>query len=97
MTNPTTRPEKKRVRGVVKSSKMDKTITVRIERLVKHPIYAKYIKRGTTYMAHDAHEDAREGDVVEIENIRPLSKRKCWRLVRIVRRAPAGLVEVAEQ
>jgi len=96
MTNPTDRPEKKRVQGVVKSSKMDKTITVTIERLVKHPIYAKYIKRGTTYMAHDSHGDAREGDLVEIESTRPLSKRKSWRLVRIVRRAPSSLVEAAE-
>jgi small subunit ribosomal protein S17 len=66
---------------------MEKTITVTVERLVKHPRYGKYIRRNSTFMAHDPHNDAREGDVVEIEETRPLSRRKRWRLIRVIRRA----------
>jgi len=87
MTEERTR-QRKRVQGLVKSDKMDRTITVTIERLVKHPLYGKYLHRSFTFMAHDPHEDAREGDLVELESTRPLSKRKRWRLVRILRRAP---------
>ena len=83
----------RRIRGTVKSAKMEKTITVSVERTVKHRRYGKYITRATTMMAHDAHDDAREGDLVEIEQTRPLSKNKCWRLVRILRRAPSGVVD----
>jgi small subunit ribosomal protein S17 len=86
-------PQRKRVQGVVKSDKMDKTITVTVERLVKHPLYGKYLRRSSTFMAHDPHDDAREGDLVELESTRPLSKRKRWRLVRILRRAPRLEVE----
>lgn len=95
MSENTPKPAK-RVRGVVKSDKMQKTITVIVDRLVKHPKYEKFIKRQTTYMAQDAHNDAREGDLVEIEQTRPLSKRKCWRLVRVLRRAPGSAVELTE-
>lgn len=87
---------KKRVRGVVKSDRMDKTITVRVERLVKHPRYDKRIRRRSIFMAHNPHGDAREGDLVEIESTRPLSRRKCWRLVRVLRRAPGSKVGVAQ-
>ena len=73
------------VTGKVVSDKMDKTITVRQERLVKHPLYGKYIRRATTYKAHDENNTARMGDVVEISNTRPISKTKTWRLVRVVR------------
>jgi len=79
---------RKRVRGVVRSDKMDKTVTVDVERLVKHPIYGKYVRRRTTLMAHNAHNAARQGDLVEVEETRPLSRRKRWRVVRILRRAP---------
>jgi small subunit ribosomal protein S17 len=75
---------------VVKSDKMDKTITVTVERLVKHPRYGKYVRRKSTFMAHNPHNTAREGDLVEIESTRPLSRRKRWRLVRVVRRAPGS-------
>jgi len=73
--------------GKVVSAKMDKSITVAIERQVKHPIYGKFIRRTTKLMAHDEANDAREGDVVQIMETRPLSKNKRWRLVQIVERA----------
>ena len=73
------------VTGKVVSDKMDKTISVRQERLVKHPLYGKYIRRATTYKAHDENNQAKLGDVVEIAYGRPISKTKNWRLVRIVR------------
>lgn len=73
--------------GRVVSNKMDKTITVRIERLVKHPLYGKYIKRSTKLLAHDEENQCREGDLVAITSCRPLSKRKAWRLVKILERA----------
>jgi len=72
--------------GVVTSDKMDKSIVVMVERLVKHPLYKKYIKRRSKFMAHDERNEAREGDVVLIEETRPLSKRKRWRLVKIIER-----------
>ena len=73
--------------GLVVSDKMDKTITVAIERQVKHPIYGKFIKRTTKLMAHDEANDAGAGDTVRIMEMRPMSKRKRWRLVEIVERA----------
>ncbi|MBK9461728.1 MAG: 30S ribosomal protein S17 [Sphingobacteriales bacterium] len=73
--------------GVVTSNKMQKTITVAIERKVKHPIYGKFIKKTNKYAAHDENNDCRIGDVVRIMETRPLSKNKCWRLVEIVERA----------
>ncbi len=73
--------------GVVTSAKMQKSIVVSVDRLVKHPLYKKYIKRRSKFMAHDEGNQAREGDVVLIEETRPLSKRKKWRLVKIIERA----------
>ena len=73
------------VTGKVVSDKMDKTITVREDRLVKHPRYGKYIRRQTTYKAHDEANTAKSGDVVEIAYCRPMSKTKNWRLVKVVR------------
>ena len=73
--------------GVVTSDKMQKTVVVTVERLVMHPLYKKYIKRRRKFMAHDEHEIAREGDVVLIEETRPLSKRKRWRVVKVLQRA----------
>ena len=73
------------VTGTVVSDKMDKTVTVRQERLVKHPLYGKYIRRATTYKAHDEQNQARLGDTVEIAFCRPISKTKTWRLVRVLR------------
>jgi small subunit ribosomal protein S17 len=73
--------------GLVVSSRMDKTITVAIERQVKHPIYGKFIKQTTKLKAHDENNEAGEGDTVRIQETRPLSKTKRWRLIEIVERA----------
>ena len=73
--------------GLVVSSKMQKTITVRVERLVKHPKYGKYVRRTTKVLAHDEQGEGREGDIVDIAECRRLSARKAWRLVRVVKRA----------
>ena len=74
------------LQGRVVSDKMDKSITVQIERLVKHPVYGKYIRRSTKVHAHDANNECRTGDVVVVEQCRPLSKTKKWRLVKLVER-----------
>ena len=73
--------------GVVKSSKMDKTITVAVERKVKHPIYGKFVKKTTRFHAHDEKNECTVGDIVKIMESRPLSKTKRWRLVEIVEKA----------
>lgn len=73
--------------GRVISNKMDKTVTVLVERRVKHPKYGKFIKRSTKLHAHDEENTCREGDVVTIVQSRPLSKTKAWRLDKIVTRA----------
>ncbi len=76
---------RKTVSGVVTSNKMSKTITVKSEKLVKHPKYGKFVRRTTTYKAHDEENKASIGDTVEIAETRPLSKTKRWRLVGIVK------------
>jgi small subunit ribosomal protein S17 len=73
--------------GRVVSDRMDKSITVAVDRQIKHPIYGKFITKTTKYMAHDENNDANIGDTVLIMSTRPLSKRKSWRLVEIVERA----------
>jgi small subunit ribosomal protein S17 len=73
--------------GVVRSSKMDKTITVAVERRVKHPIYGKFVKKTTRFHAHDEKNECAVGDVVRIMETRPLSKTKRWRLVEVVEKA----------
>ena len=70
--------------GIVTSDKMDKTITVAIERRVKHPIYGKFVKKTTRFHAHDEKNEASIGDVVRIMETRPMSKTKRWRLVEVV-------------
>jgi small subunit ribosomal protein S17 len=77
----------KTLTGKVVSNKMQKTITVAVERYVPHPEYGKYQRRTTKYLAHDENNESREGDVVAIEECRPLSRHKSWRLVKIVNRA----------
>lgn len=79
-----TRPLRKVRIGKVVSNKMEKTITVAIERRVPHPVYQKYFKKTTKLMAHDANNECSIGDVVKIMETRPLSKNKRWRLVEIV-------------
>ncbi|MGC9017495.1 MAG: 30S ribosomal protein S17 [Caldimicrobium thiodismutans] len=72
--------------GTVVSDKMDKTVVVMVETLVKHPLYGKYIKRRKKFMAHDENNECKIGDKVLIEETRPLSKRKRWRVKQIVER-----------
>lgn len=81
------RNRRKSVMGKVLSNKMEKTISVQIERLEKHPRYKKYVRRYTKLFAHDEKREARPGDTVELMSTRPLSKLKRWRLVRIVTKA----------
>jgi len=73
--------------GRVVSSKMNKTITIVVERKVKHPIYGKYIRRTSKFHAHDENNQCKEGDLVTIAECRPMSKSKSWRLVEIVEHA----------
>ena len=75
------------VEGRVVSNKMDKTVTVLVERQVKHALYGKYIKRSTKLHAHDADNSCNAGDVVRVTEIAPLSKTKNWRVVEIITRA----------
>ena len=69
------------------SNKMDKSIVVMVERKVKHPMYGKFVKKSSKFMAHDEKNECNIGDTVRIMETRPLSKNKCWRLVEIVERA----------
>lgn len=73
--------------GVVTSNKMEKTITVAVERKVKHPIYGKFVKMTKKYTSHDEKNECNEGDIVKIMETRPLSKSKRWRLIEIIERA----------
>lgn len=73
--------------GRVVSDKMDKTIVVAVEKLVRHPLYGKTVKRTTKFKAHDENNEAKIGDIVKIMETRPLSKEKRWRLVEIIERA----------
>jgi small subunit ribosomal protein S17 len=75
------------VQGRVVSNKMDKTITVMVERFVKHPIYGKFIKRSTKLHAHDEANVCNEGDLVSVTECRPLSKSKTWMLVDVLEKA----------
>ncbi len=78
---------KRTVNGRVVSAAMDKTITVAVERRVRHPLYGKIISRTTKLHAHDAENVCQKGDWVSVEECRPLSKRKSWRLVEVIERA----------
>jgi small subunit ribosomal protein S17 len=82
--------ESKKLVGRVVSNKMNKTIAVEIERLVKHPRYGKYIRRTTKLLVHDEKNESRAGDTVAIAECRPLSRRKNWTLVSIVERAASA-------
>jgi small subunit ribosomal protein S17 len=73
--------------GLVVSSKMEKSIVVAVERKVKHPKYGKFVKTTSKFYAHDEKDECNAGDTVRIMETRPLSKKKCWRLVEIVERA----------
>ena len=75
------------ITGRVVSNKMDKTITVLVERVVKHPVYGKYVKRSTKMMAHDENNVCQEGDVVSIASCRPMSRHKTFKLVEVLESA----------
>lgn len=72
---------KRELQGVVVSDAMDKTVTVRVERRVRHPVYGKFIKRSKKFLAHDETNEIKVGDVVRIRECRPLSKRKTWEVI----------------
>jgi len=78
---------KRTIKGVVISDKMDKTIVVKAERLVKHPIFHKYVRRHVKYKAHDEKNECKAGDTVVIIEARPMSKDKRWRMLEILERA----------
>jgi len=80
-------PRRRILKGHVVSDKMDSTIVVEVNRRRPHPLYEKILRRKKKYLVHDGREEAGIGDFVEIEETRPLSKRKCWRLLRILEKA----------
>ncbi|MDA1336890.1 MAG: 30S ribosomal protein S17 [Bacteroidetes bacterium] len=86
-TSTTERNLRKERIGVVTSNAMTKSITVTVERKEKHPKYGKFVKKTSKFMAHDEAETCNIGDTVRIMETRPLSKRKCWRLVEVIERA----------
>jgi small subunit ribosomal protein S17 len=77
----------RRLTGRVVSDKMDKTVTVLVERMVQHPLYGKYVRKSKKYHAHDEKNEYKEGDTVVIEESRPLSKTKTWRVATLVEKA----------
>jgi small subunit ribosomal protein S17 len=79
--------EQRTMTGRVVSNKMDKTVSVAIERLIKHPVYGKYIRRTSKVLAHDETNECKEGDRVQIAEGRPISKNKSWSVVSVVERA----------
>jgi small subunit ribosomal protein S17 len=81
------RGRRKEIIGKVLKNKMDKSIVIGVERKVKHPKYGKFVKKTSTFMAHDEKNEANVGDVVQVMETRPMSKNKRWRLVTIVERA----------
>ena len=87
MTDNNTEKALRTVEGRVVSNKMDKTVTVLVERQVKHALYGKYIRRSSKLHAHDADNACNEGDVVRVTECRPLSKTKNWRVVEVITRA----------
>ncbi len=82
--------------GVVTSDAMDKSVVVRVERIVLHPRYRRYVKRSAKFMAHDEKNACRVGDTVEIQEARPLSARKRWRVRRVLKRAVQAALETVE-
>ena len=93
-----TRNRRSVVQGIVSSAGLDKTLSVRVERMFKHPKYKKYIRRHSKIHAHDENNEALEGDVVEVMECRPMSKSKRYRLLRVVERPslPAGALKPGE-
>lgn len=90
-------PHRKVRTGIVVSDKMDKTVVVRVDRMSKHPLYGKPVLKVKKYMAHDENNDCRPGDKVQIEETRPLSRNKRWKVAEIIERAPVLGVENGEE
>lgn len=86
-TNSTVRNRRKVRIGIVTSDKMQKTVVVTIKNLVRHPLYGRTVKQDKSFKVHDENNDAHIGDTVEIMETRPISKSKCWRVVRVIERA----------
>lgn len=78
---------RKQITGIVTSNKMDKSISVQVERRIQHPIYGKFVKKSKKFMAHDEKNECQIGDKVRIMETRPLSARKRWRLVEVIEKA----------
>ena len=78
---------RKEFTGIVVSNRMEKSIVVKVERRVRHPLYNKYITKTTKFMAHDEKQECGQGDLVKIAETRPLSRRKRWRLIEILKKA----------
>ena len=97
MQNSQPRNRRKERVGIVTSDKMDKTITVSVDRIYKHPLYAKPIRTATRFKAHDEKGTAGIGDQVRIEETRPLSKTKRWRLVEVLKKAKQSAKEAAAE
>jgi len=87
MSSDQTTGTNRKIIGRVVSNKMDKSVTVSVERLVKHPVYGKYIRRTSKVMAHDEDNACREGDTVAITECRPISRHKAWRVVEVIEQA----------
>ena len=84
--------------GIVISDKMDKTITVKVDRIAYHPVYKKMLRQATKFKVHDEKEAAKAGDTVRIQETRPLSKTKRWRLIEVIKRAnPMASHEIADE
>ena len=90
-------PHRKVRTGIVVSDKMNKTVVVRVDRMSKHPLYGKPVLRVKKYMAHDEANECRPGDRILIEETRPLSRHKCWRVAEILERAPIMGVVTEEE
>lgn len=86
-TNQTERSRRQVLAGIVVSDKMDKSVTIKVERTVMHPLYKRFVKKSQKYVAHDETNDCNVGDRVVITSCRPLSKRKRWRVTEVVERA----------
>jgi len=89
INQPVTETARREMTGRVVSTKMQKTVSVAVERVVRHPVFGKYIRRTTKLLAHDEDNACREGDLVSIVECRPISRHKSWRVAQILQRAEA--------
>lgn len=90
MSENTTTKTRRQLTGQVISDKMNKTVTVRVDRMVRHPLYGKFVRKSTNYHVHDENNECHTGDTVLIEESRPISKSKSWKLAQLVERGAEG-------